>query len=93
MELPSMELQKPRGCLPFLPWNQFEQHVNKYGNKEWINYKELKQTIEKIEDTRVIGYISPETGKKWKGEDWGKLYVVSYYKNLMFFLPSGVVLY
>ena len=93
MSLLPLKLEKPRDSLFFFPWNHFLQHINKYGGKEWIDYKELKQEVEKTKETKLLGFISPTTCKKWKGENWGKLFVVSYYKKLLFFLPGGTVLY
>ena len=92
MELEPLKLERERNSILFFPYTRFLQHILKYGNKEWLDYEELKKEVEKTTETKLFGFISPHTAEKWGKGDFGKLYVVSYCKRILFFMPGGVIL-
>ena len=103
-ELPFMELQTPKNYINYFIRNEFENHKREYGNIEWTNLEEVRKETEKLERSKIIGYIPIETAREWISylapeivkegitEEWKKIYIASYYKKPIFCLLCGIAI-
>ena len=51
---------------------EIQKQIIEYGNREWRSYKEFKEYLDNnytSNETKVIGWISWETRKKWFNEE------------------------
>ena len=47
---------------------ELDKQIKENGVKEWRSYKEFREYLDrnyKVNDFKIIGWVSPETRKKW----------------------------
>ena len=90
----NLKLFKGPNLYPHFNRELFQNKIEKYGNKEFFNEKEVKAFKNSENIPKIIGFISKETSKNYKNwliENPGKLYIVSWNNMVLYFFPFGFI--
>ena len=72
---------------------EIRNQVIEYGNKEWKSRKEVYTFLQnnRLQEWRVIGWISNNTAKKWENWDRGDLLLIAKGTEVKYVYSLGVV--
>ena len=72
---------------------EIRKQVTEYGNKEWKSRKEVYTFLQnnRLQEWRVIGWISKLTAKKWENRDCGNLWLIAKNNEWKYVYSIGVV--